>query len=206
MEELDRRIGSASQELRRIPARSVEEARLRRSVTIADTERPPRPAKLHRAPESELLKTPPCCVPAYTVAWSVGSTASERTVAASGPLLVHRPRPACPTPGRSAERTPKKRKRRNERLRATAESTVQGPCALMRRRLALKKVTGSPYENRTRVAPVRRAAAKPRWKGNRLERAASGGHGGGLAFRKTTGSPYENRTRISALRGPRPNR
>ncbi|PYO40911.1 MAG: hypothetical protein DMD29_05650, partial [Gemmatimonadetes bacterium] len=36
MEELDRRIGSASQELRRIPARSVEEARLRRSVTIAD--------------------------------------------------------------------------------------------------------------------------------------------------------------------------
>ena len=34
--ELDRRIGTASQELRRIPARSVEEARLRRSVTIAD--------------------------------------------------------------------------------------------------------------------------------------------------------------------------
>jgi len=36
MAALDRRIGSASQELRRIPARSVEEARLRRSVTIAD--------------------------------------------------------------------------------------------------------------------------------------------------------------------------
>ena len=34
--ELDRRVGTASQELRRIPARSVEEARLRRSVTIAD--------------------------------------------------------------------------------------------------------------------------------------------------------------------------
>jgi hypothetical protein len=34
--ELDRRIGSASQELRRIPSRAVEEARLRRSVTIAD--------------------------------------------------------------------------------------------------------------------------------------------------------------------------
>src|SRR5712691_8801939 len=36
MAELDRRIGSASHELQRIPARSVEEARLRRSVTIAD--------------------------------------------------------------------------------------------------------------------------------------------------------------------------
>ena len=34
--ELDRRIGSASETLRRIPARAVEEARLRRSVSIAD--------------------------------------------------------------------------------------------------------------------------------------------------------------------------
>lgn len=34
--DLDRRIGSASETLRRIPARAVEEARLRRSVSIAD--------------------------------------------------------------------------------------------------------------------------------------------------------------------------
>src|SRR6266508_5196228 len=97
---------------------------------MADTERPPRPTELHRAPESEVLRTPPASVPAKTVAESAGSTASESTVAPSGPPLVHRPRPASPTPGRVVQRTPSKKKHRNEKLRATAEYTVQSPCAL----------------------------------------------------------------------------